>query len=51
MKLKDILDIVDGQVVCGSEKLNDEITAGFASDLLSDVLTTNKQFGSFNRTS
>ena len=39
MKLKDILDIIDGQVVCGYEKLNDEITAGFASDLLSDVLT------------
>ena len=39
MKLKDILDIIDGQVVCGYEKLNDDITAGFASDLLSDVLT------------
>jgi predicted transcriptional regulator len=39
MKLKDILDIVDGQVICGSERLNDEISAGFASDLMSDVLT------------
>jgi hypothetical protein len=39
MKLQDILDIVDGQIMCGIERLNDEITAGFASDLLSDVLT------------
>jgi len=39
MKLKDILEVVDGHVVCGPERLNDEIIAGFASDLMSDVLT------------
>jgi len=39
MKLKDILEIVDGHVICGSERLDDEVKAGFASDLMSDVLT------------
>jgi hypothetical protein len=39
MKLKDILEVLDGQVICGKERLNDEVEAGFASDLLSDVLT------------
>ena len=39
MKLKDIVEIIDGQVVCGETRLNDEVEAAFASDLLSDVLT------------
>lgn len=39
MKLRDILEIIDGQVVCGEGRLNEEVDAGFASDLLSDVLT------------
>lgn len=39
MKLKDIIEIVDGQVVCGMDRLNDEVDIGFASDLMSDVLT------------
>ncbi len=39
MKLKDILEVLDGQVVCGKERLGDEVDAGFASDLMSDVLT------------
>ena len=39
MRLKDILEILDGQVICGNDRLNDEVEAGFASDLLSDVLT------------
>ena len=39
MKLQDILEVLDGQVVCGKERLNEEVDSGFASDLMSDVLT------------
>jgi len=39
MKLQDILEVLDGQVICGKEHLNKEVEAGFASDLMSDVLT------------
>jgi hypothetical protein len=39
MKLQNILEVLDGQVVCGKERLNEEVDVGFASDLLSDVLT------------
>ncbi|HEX2933770.1 MAG TPA: DRTGG domain-containing protein [Bacteroidales bacterium] len=39
MKLKDIIEIIDGQVVCGQARLNEDVEACFASDLMSDVLT------------
>ena len=39
MKLQDILGILNGQVICGEKRLNEEVDTGFASDLLSDVLT------------
>ena len=39
MKLLNILEILSGQVVCGKEHLHEEVDTGFASDLLSDVLT------------
>lgn len=39
MKLKDILEIIDGNVICGNDRLEEEVEAGFASDLMSDVLT------------
>ena len=39
MKLIDILEILDGRIVCGKERLNEEVDSGFASDLMSDVLT------------
>ncbi len=39
MKLKDILACVDGKLVCGESHLEDEVMRGFASDLMSDVLT------------
>lgn len=39
MKLKDIIEGVDGQLVWGESHLEDEIKRGFASDLMSDVLT------------
>ena len=39
MKIKEIVAILDAEVVCGFSNLEDEITCGFASDLMSDVLT------------
>ncbi len=39
MKLKDILACVEGKLVCGESHLEDEVMRGFASDLMSDVLT------------
>ncbi|HZJ88722.1 MAG TPA: DRTGG domain-containing protein [Sphaerochaeta sp.] len=39
MKLKDILSCVNAKLVCGEEHLEDTIKRGFASDLMSDVLT------------
>jgi len=42
MKLADIVDIVEGKVVCGQDMLGKKIDYAFSSDLLSDVLTINK---------
>jgi hypothetical protein len=39
MKISSILEILEGKVVCGFDRLNDEVEVGFASDLMSDVLT------------
>ncbi|MDP4208962.1 MAG: DRTGG domain-containing protein [Bacteroidota bacterium] len=39
MRIKDILTIIDGTVACGNNRMNDEVETGFASDLMSDVLT------------
>ncbi len=39
MKIRDIADILDADVVCGEKDLDNEIKCGFASDLMSDVLT------------
>ena len=39
IKLKDVVEIIGGKVICGSEKLEKEIEYAFASDLMSDVLT------------
>jgi predicted transcriptional regulator len=40
MKIQDVADIIGGTVLCGDEKLNQEVDFAFASDLMSDVLTT-----------
>lgn len=42
MKVVDIVNITNGKTVCGSEKLDAELTHAFSSDLLSDVLTLNR---------
>lgn len=39
MKLREIVEIVQGKVVCGENHLDQEVKMGFASDLMSDVLT------------
>lgn len=39
MTIKRICDILDAKVVCGELSVDREIKRGFASDLMSDVLT------------
>ena len=39
MKISEILGILNGRVLCGENRLSDEISVAFASDLMSDVLT------------
>ena len=39
MEIKEIAQILNAKGVCGSEYMDNEITHGFASDLMSDVLT------------
>ncbi len=39
MTLKEVVEIVNGTVLCGEESLDREVHLGFASDLMSDVLT------------
>jgi hypothetical protein len=41
MKLEDICSVLNGQLICGSDKTDREVTYAFASDLMSDVLTIN----------
>lgn len=39
MKIREIVDILNAKVVCGSDHIDLDICCGFASDLMSDVLT------------
>ena len=39
MKLNEICKILNGNVVCCENRLDDEVFVAFASDLMSDVLT------------
>ncbi len=41
MKLQEICSVLDGQILCGCDKAEREVTHAFASDLMSDVLTIN----------
>lgn len=43
MTVKDIIGKIEGQVVCSEEKLNTEVEYAFSSDLMSDVLTVEKE--------
>jgi predicted transcriptional regulator len=39
MTVRDIATLVEGEVICGRDKLDLDLQSGFASDLMSDVLT------------
>ena len=42
MKLMDVVEVLNGKVVCGSDQMDKEVEFAFASDLMSDVLTVQK---------
>ncbi|WP_010665312.1 hypothetical protein [Marinilabilia salmonicolor] len=39
MKINRLLEVLEGELVCGEQFLEKEVAWGFASDLMSDVLT------------
>ena len=39
MIVKEVVEILDAQVICGENHLDKNVEFGFASDLMSDVLT------------
>lgn len=39
MKLSKILELINGHIICGFDKIENEVNHAFASDLMSDVLT------------
>ncbi len=39
MKIRKIAEVLDAQIICGEEFIDNDIICGFASDLMSDVLT------------
>lgn len=39
MKLREIAAAVQGEVICGQDRLDENVDYAFASDLMSDVLT------------
>ncbi len=43
MTIKEITDRIDGKVICCEEKLANSVEYAFASDLMSDVLTIEKE--------
>lgn len=43
MTIKEITGIIDGKVICCEEKISTTVEYAFASDLMSDVLTIEKE--------
>lgn len=39
MTVKELAELINGKVICGGDKLSTKIEYAFASDLMSDVLT------------
>ena len=39
MRIKEIVNIINGKIICGETQMDTEVQKGFASDLMSDVLT------------
>jgi len=42
MRLKDVAETLNGRIVCGKDQIDKEVEFAFASDLMSDVLTVQK---------
>lgn len=42
MKLREIIEKLKLKVLCGEEKLDENVTGGYASDLLSNVIANSK---------
>ena len=43
MKIADIAKLLNAKIITGGDKLDEEVLYGFASDLLSDVLTVDSE--------
>jgi serine kinase of HPr protein (carbohydrate metabolism regulator) len=43
VKIKEIIEKINGKVICGIDKVEHEVEYAFASDLMSDVLRVNRQ--------
>jgi len=43
MITRDLVAIIGGRVICGNDKIDREVAHAFASDLMSDVLTLDKE--------
>ena len=43
MKIREIAELLEAQIVCGEEATDQEVCCGFASDLMSDVLTLDSE--------
>ena len=43
MTIKDITGLIDGKGICGEDKAFESVEYAFASDLMSDVLTVEKE--------
>lgn len=41
MNVEEICSVLNGELVCGGDRISREVTHAFASDLMSDVLTVN----------
>lgn len=39
MKIKDVVDTISGEILCGKNHVDMEVEYGFSSDMMSDVLT------------
>ena len=43
MKIKDIVKIISGTIICGEDKIDNLVEYAFASDLMSDVLRVERK--------
>src|SRR6056297_833437 len=43
MKIKDVVELVDGEVLLGNDKLDVEVPAAYSAELLSDVLALTEE--------